>query len=160
MLHLRSLELVIFQAFFCIHFWLHGVFVLCWGFLSLQQAGATLGSFAQAPRCGGFSFRSAASSGLGGCGSRALEHRGSGCGARAQLLCGMGYPPGPGIKPGSLAVAGGLFTAESPGKSELINLIIRNVCPLTSISSFPPLPALVNHHCTPCVPEFRFLESM
>ena len=54
--------------------------------------------------------------GLSICGSQALEHRLSSCGARASLLCSMWYPPRPGIKPVSPALAGGFLTNAPPGK--------------------------------------------
>ena len=44
--------------------------------------------------------------------TRALESRLSSCGARAELLCGMWDPPGPGIESVSAALAGGFFTTE------------------------------------------------
>ena len=50
------------------------------------------------------------------CGTRALEHRLSGC-AWAQLLCGKGNLPRPGIKPVSSALAGRFLTTGPPGKS-------------------------------------------
>lgn len=59
------------------------------------------------------------------CGSRALEHRLSGCGARAQLL---GYTwdlPRLGREPMSPASAGDFFfffTSEQPGKPSLLPL--------------------------------------
>ena len=46
------------------------------------------------------------------CGSRALEHRLGGCGARAKLLCGMWDLSGPGIEPVPPALAGDFFTTE------------------------------------------------
>ena len=48
--------------------------------------------------------------------SRALEHRLSGCGAGAQMLCGMWDLPRPGMEPTCPALAGGFFTTEPPGK--------------------------------------------
>ena len=69
--------------------------------------------------CGGSSFCRPQALGLTGfssCGSQALEHRLSGCGAQAQVLRGMRYLPRSGIEPMSLALAGGFFTTESPGK--------------------------------------------
>ena len=54
--------------------------------------------------------------GLSSCGSQVLEHRLSGCGAQALLLHSMGLLPRSGIKPVSLALAGGFFTTEPPGK--------------------------------------------
>ena len=53
------------------------------------------------------------------CGSRAPEHRFSSCGSRAPLLHGMWDPPGPGLEPVSLSLAGGLLTTAPPGKSLL-----------------------------------------
>ena len=58
------------------------------------------------------------------CGARALGARASvvaacglsSCGSRAYLLCGMWDLPGPGIKPVSPALAGGLSTTAPPGK--------------------------------------------
>jgi len=44
------------------------------------------------------------------------EHRLNGCGAQASLLHGMWDLPEPGIRPGSLALAGRFFTTEPPGK--------------------------------------------
>ena len=55
--------------------------------------------------------------GLSSCGSWALEHRRSSCGARAQLLRGMWDPPGPGLEPVSPALAGRFLTTVPPGKS-------------------------------------------
>ena len=54
--------------------------------------------------------------GLSSCGPQAPERRLSSCGARAQLLCGMWDPPGPGPEPVSPALAGGLPTTAPPGK--------------------------------------------
>ena len=48
-------------------------------------------------------------------GAGALEHRPSSCSAHAQLLPGMWGPPGSGIEPVSLALAGGFCTTEPPG---------------------------------------------
>ena len=50
------------------------------------------------------------------CGSQTLEHRLDSYSAKAQLFCGMWDPPGSGIKPVSLALAGAFVTTESPGK--------------------------------------------
>ena len=48
--------------------------------------------------------------------ARGLQtRRFSSCGTRAQLLCGMWDLPGPGIKPMSPALAGGLPTTAPPG---------------------------------------------
>ena len=67
--------------------------------------------------------------GLSSCGSRALEHRLSSCGARAQLLHRMSDLPGPGLEPVSPALAGGFLTTAPPAKSrffyfKLISLFI------------------------------------
>ena len=57
-----------------------------------------------------------AACGLSSCGSRALEHRLSICGARALLLCGLWDLPGPGLEPVYPALAGGFSTTAPPGK--------------------------------------------
>ena len=49
---------------------------------------------------------------------RLQTRRLSSCGSRAQLLRGMWDPPGPGHKPVSPALAGGLPTTAPPGKPE------------------------------------------
>ena len=49
------------------------------------------------------------------CSSRALEHEVSNCGAGAQFPCSRWNPPGPGIEPMSLALAGGFLTTVPPG---------------------------------------------
>ena len=54
--------------------------------------------------------------GFNSCGSWALEHRLSSCGARAQLLHSMWDLPGPGLEPVSPALAGGFLTTAPPGK--------------------------------------------
>ena len=54
--------------------------------------------------------------GFSSCGSWALEHRVSSCGARAELLRGMWDLPEPGVEPMSPALAGESFTTEPPGK--------------------------------------------
>ena len=64
-------------------------------------------------RCAGFSS----------CGSRALEHSLSSCGARAQLLHGMWDLPGPGLEPVSPALAGGFLTTGPPGKPHFPSLL-------------------------------------
>ena len=53
---------------------------------------------------------------LGSCDLWALEHRLNSCGSQAQLLRGMWDLPGSGIELVSLALAGGFFTTEPPGK--------------------------------------------
>ena len=89
--------------------------------------GATLRCGAQASHCGGFSCCRAqalgalasvvVARGLSSCGLRALKHRLSSCGARAQLLHGMWDLPGPGVEPVAPALAGGFLTTAPPGKS-------------------------------------------
>ena len=53
----------------------------------------------------------------------AREHRLSSCGARPSLLQGMWDLSGSAIEPVSLALAGGFFTTESPGKAPAYVLI-------------------------------------
>ena len=57
------------------------------------------------------------SSGFSKCGSQALEHGLSSCGAQTQLLRGMRGLPGSGIKPVSPALAGGFLINEPSGKA-------------------------------------------
>ena len=73
----------------------------------------------RASHCGGFSCCGAralgwrasvvVAHGFSSCSLRALEHRLSSCGTRAQLLRGMWDLPGPGIKPVSPALASGFL---------------------------------------------------
>ena len=104
------------------------------GFLQLWRAETTLHCGVQASYCGGFSFCRALALGtwasvvaacrLNSCGSWALQHRLSSCGTLAQLLRCMWDLPRPGPEPVSCALAGGVLTTESPGKSltYLLNL--------------------------------------
>ena len=89
-----------------------GTSLLRAGFLQLWQAGATLRCSAQASHCGGFSC-----CGVRALGTRALEHRLSSCGSRAQLLRGMWDLPGPGVEPMSPALAGRFLTTAPPGEA-------------------------------------------
>ena len=61
--------------------------------------------------------------GLGSCGLWALECRLSSCGTWVYLLHGMWDLPGPGLEPGSPALAGGFLTTAPPGKSSTDFLI-------------------------------------
>ena len=118
---LQILSIYLFIYLF-IYFWLRWVFVAAHG-LSLVAESWGYSSL----RCAGFSLwwllllRSAGSrhAGFSSCGSRALEHRLSSCGARAQLLRDMWDPPRTGLEPVSLVWAGGFFTTAPPGKSLL-----------------------------------------
>ena len=97
----------------------------CWVFMAprafpqLQQAGATLQLW-----CEGFSLRwlllwimgSRAQEAFSSCSSQTLKHRLNGCGAWAQLLCGMWDLPKSGIELLSSALAGEFFTTEPLGK--------------------------------------------
>ena len=108
-----------------IYFW------LCWVFVAVCRLSlvAASGGYSLL-QCMGFSLwwllllRSMGSrhTGFSSCGSRALEHRLSSCGARAQLLCGMWYLLGPGLEPVSPALAGRFLTTVMPGKSPLFPL--------------------------------------
>ena len=51
--------------------------------------------------------------------TQALERWVSACGSWASLLHGLWDLPGPGVKPTAAALAGGLFTTESPGKPRM-----------------------------------------
>ena len=76
--------------------------------MDYSLAGAPVSHFggfscgALAPGCEGFSS----------CGSQALEHRLNSCGTQPKLLCSIWDLPGSGIKPVSLALAGGFFITE------------------------------------------------
>ena len=92
--------------------------------------GATLCCGARASHCSSFSCCGAqvlgvqasvgVALGLGICGSPALEHRLSSCGAWAFLLHSMWDIPGPGLEPVSSASAGGFLTTVPPGKPYFI----------------------------------------
>ena len=58
---------------------------------------------------------------------RLQTRRLSNCGSRAQLLCGMWDPPRPGLEPVSPALAGGLLTTASPGKSPQTNFKYKTI---------------------------------
>ena len=106
--------------FFNSYFWLCWIFVAARG-LSLVEASGGYSSL----RCTGLSLRwllllrsmGSRRTGFSSCGSWALEHRFSSCGARAQLLHGTWDPPGPGLEPVSPALAGGVLTTAPPGRS-------------------------------------------
>ena len=112
--------LLFFKINLFIYFWLHWVFIAARG-LSLLAARRIYFLL----RCAGFSLqwllllRSTGSrrACFSSCGSQALERRLSSCGAQAQLLCGMWDLPGPGIEPGSPALAGGFLATAPAGKS-------------------------------------------
>ena len=73
--------------------------------------------------------------GLSSCGSWALEHRLSSCGAQADLLCGMWDLPRPGIKPMPPAVASRFFTTEPPGMPLHVLFLTTFLTNLTAILS-------------------------
>ena len=109
--------------FYFIYFWLHQVFVAVLG-LSLVAASGGYCSL----RCMGFSLwwllllwsTGSRRVGFSSCGSRALEHRLSSCGTRAQLLHGMWDLPRPGLESVSPALAGGFSTTAPPRKPYLL----------------------------------------
>ena len=80
--------------FYLFIYWLHCVFIAVHRLSLVGRAGATLRCGAWASHCGGFSCCGAqavgarasvvVACGLSSCGSWALEHRLSSCGARAQ----------------------------------------------------------------------------
>ena len=114
-----------------IYFWLRWFFVAARG-LSVVAASGGYSSL----RCAGFSLRwllllrsmDSRCASFSSCGTRAVEHRLSSCGAQAYLLCGMWYLPGPGLKPVFPALAGGFLTTVPPGKSlylGFLNLVLE-----------------------------------
>ena len=70
-----------------------------------------------------FSASLVAARGLSGCGSLALEHRLSSCGAWAWLPPSMWGFPGSGIKPVSPALAGGFFTLSLQGSPQVFFIL-------------------------------------
>ena len=118
-----------------IYFWLHWVFVAACR-LSLVAASGGYSSL----RCVGFSLgwllllwsTGSRRMGFSSCGSQGLERRLSSCGARAWLLCGMWDLPGPGLEPGSPALAGGFLTTAPPGKPLMVRLIVEKLSNLFS----------------------------
>ena len=115
-------NLFILFTYFC----LCSVFVATHGLSLVTTVGATLSCGARASHCGDFSCCGAQALDtrasvvvalrLSSCDLRALEHRLSSCGTRAQLLCSMWDRPRRGIKPMSPALAGGFSTTAPPGK--------------------------------------------
>ena len=126
--YVLSILLFVLGFFFCfcflfVLFWLHWVFVAARG-LSLVVASGGYSLL----WCAGFSLRwllllqstGSRHAGFSSCGSRALEHRLSSCGAQAQLPRGMWDLPGPGLEPVSPALAGGFLTTAPPGKRPVV----------------------------------------
>ena len=114
-------QVLISQLLVLIYFWLHWVFVAVRGrSLVVASRGYSL------LWCAGFSLwwlllwsTGSRRAGFSSCGSRALEHRLSSCGTRAQLLHGMWDLPGPGLEPVSPALARRFLTTVPPGKSQM-----------------------------------------
>ena len=89
-------------------------------------SGATLCCSVQVSHYGGISYCGAqalgvrasvvTACGFSSCGLQALESGLSSCSTWALLFCSMWKLPSPGIEPMSLALAGGFFATESPGK--------------------------------------------
>ena len=93
-----------------IYVWLYWVFVAAWALLYLWRAGTG------APRCSGFSCCRAWALGTQASSVAAPGLPSTGCGTRASLPHGMWELPGSGFESESLALAGGFFTTEPPGK--------------------------------------------
>ena len=116
------------------------IFLLFIQFLQLRQGGllfscvacgllVVVASFIGEHRLQGVQPSVFLAHGLTSCGSWALGHRLSSCGARAQLLRGIWDLLGSGIEPMSPSLAGGFFTTEPPGKPPKFLL--------TTLCSFP-----------------------
>ena len=89
------------------------------GYSSLQCVGFSLGGFSCCKaRALGVRASVVVALGLSSCGSWALEHRLSSCGAGASLLRGMWDLPGPGLEPMSPALAGGFLTMCHQGSPQ------------------------------------------
>ena len=114
----------------------------------MQRVGATLPCGARASHCSGFSCCGAralgsrasviVTGGLSSCGSQAVEHRLSSCGAQVSLLRSMWDLPGPGLEPMSPALAGRILnhctTREVPVMHFKGNC--SWILPLNTISGF------------------------
>ena len=125
--HICKYIFIYIYLFVClfIYFWLCWVFVDAHGLSLVVLSGGYFLLW-----CMGFSLRrllllwSTGSRRVSfrSCGWRALEHRLSSCGARAQLLRGMWDLPRSGLKPVSPALAGRFLTTAPPGKSLQVHL--------------------------------------
>ena len=88
-----------------------------WGLLSSCDAPASCAGFSCCEAWGlGMQASVVVACGLGSCGSQALEHRLSSCGAWAWLSHGMWDLPGPGIKHVSPVLTSGFLTTKPQGK--------------------------------------------
>ena len=97
---------------FFLKFWPHWVFVGACGLFSSCGAWAPLSSFYErVSHRRGFSCHGAPALGRGGFSS---------WGARAYLLQSLWDLPGPGVRPGSPALAGGFLTPGPPGGLPLV----------------------------------------
>ena len=121
-----------------------GSLLLCAGFSLVVASGGYSSLWSTGYRRAGFSS----------CGSRALEHRLSSCGAWAQLLHGMWDLPGPGLEPVSPALAGGFLTTAPPGKPPrlFLKVIIITILHIRVYGMCPKLysennPSLVCSYC-------------
>ena len=103
---------------------------LCWVFVA-AQAVSSCGEWGLLRSCGS---RASHWGGLSCCRGRALEHRLSGCGAQALLLCGIWDLPRSGIEPVSPALAGKFFTTELPGKPPRGLLVGLCICTYMEVS--------------------------
>ena len=126
----------VFLFFFLINLFIY--LWLRWVFVAVHRLSLVAASRGYSPlQCTGFSLRGllllrstgpplrwllllrstgSRHAGLSNCGLRALERRLSSCGTQAQLLRGMWDLPGPGLKPVSPALAGGLLTTAPSGQ--------------------------------------------
>ena len=114
------------SLFFFFNFYLFYLFLAALGLRCCTQAFSSCSKRGYSLlRCAGLSLQwllllqsmGSRCAGFSSCGSRALEHRLSSCGAWAQLLCIMWDLPGPGIEPVSPVLAGRFLTTVPPGKS-------------------------------------------
>ena len=123
---LYSISLIFLKNLF-VQFCLHWVFVAAHRLSVVSESGG------YSPlRCTGFSMRwlllllntGYRRVGFSSCGSPALEHRLSSCGARAQLLRGMWDLPRPGLELVYPELAGGFLTTAPPEKPNFIDFFI------------------------------------
>ena len=136
------LYIVFLNLLFFFYFWLHTVFVFFSFWLLLVFVAALGLSLVEVSRghsllqCTGFSLRwllllrstGSRHTGFSSCGSWALEHRLSSCGARASPLRGMWDLPRPGLEPVSPALAGRFSTTAPLGKPHASVFKTKSYC--------------------------------
>ena len=116
-LNLNTFFLMFMYYYYYYYYWLCWDFTATWAFSSCSEQGLLSSCSLRAPHCSGFSCwraRALGRSGFSSCGSWAPGRAFSSCGTQALLLHGVWDIPGPGMEPGSPALAGKFLTTEPP----------------------------------------------